>query len=349
MKKFLLPSFLIALLTFQNCSKQDDLAYVDRADIISQSTADPSDYLCGTPTVVELVAGQHIYSGQVVIGNDADSLYVIYSADVDWSISEIHVYAGDPLLAPTNPSGVPVPGAFTHVIEFDIPVKNYVVSFPLADFTSECYAIFAHASVSNGVSNETAWSNNVGTNFVEGDASSAWSNGTSFADLTGTKRWGGYTEYCTQTCIDDPVDPEPSCFNEETAWSYGNSFEDLTGTNRWGWYSSHTLGATEEYLIYAGQHIECGVLTITDDGQTLYVTAQMTNDAYANYLHLYVGSEQEMVSLFNNSGTPVPGHFPIHMDQPESYAFSYSVPLAELTYIDEIIVAAHFEAMVPCP
>lgn len=350
MKSYILLLICLTTLFFSlSCSKVDPLATEPSTEILATSSFTSEDFFCGNHVVVELVAGKHILGGNVVIGNDEDSLYVIYSAADGWSINEIHVYAGDPYSVPTNQPGTPIPGQFTHVIEFDDPVMNYVVSFSLTDFSSECIGVFAHASITNGSSNETAWSNNVGTNFVEGDASTAWSNGTSFGNLTGTNRWGGYTEYCIQECVDNPVDPEPDCYSEETAWSFGESFEDLTGTSRWGWYSIHDLGESEEYMIYAGQHIECGILSISDDGTDLFVTVQMTNNAYANYWHLFIGDETGLEDLCNNSGAPKIGQFPIHIDQPDSYSFSYSIPLSNIEFTDHVVVAAHFEAMVPCP
>lgn len=85
-----------------------------------------------------------------------------------------------------------------------------------------------------------------------------------------------------------------------------------------------------ETVLYAGQTIDAGTLTVTNDANNLYVTYNLKNDWYLKEVHLYVGDCGEIP--VNKKGNPVLGHFPYVMSFTYPYPTSYSetIPLDEL-------------------
>lgn len=339
----LFMAYLFVSSLFMSCEKEEINPDLEKDPELTLATAETSP--CGDPVTVELIAGKLMLSGTLTISNDASNMYVTYSSDSDWEINEVHLYVGDPMDVPLNPAGTPVPGLFPYSQSFSPAVSSYTFEIPLSELVVDCPAIFAHASVSGPSGTETAWSNNVGTSFVAGDASTGWTNGTSFNDLTGTKRWGGYTEYCIQTCEDEE---EPDCYNEETAWSYGTSFGDITGTNRWGWVSLYEAGTEQSYMIYAGQTIPVGAVEVSQDASNLVLEINFNESAYFEKIHLYAGNEAGFMSVTNASGTPIPGHFPYSYDCAGCTSYTLYVPNSALEYDDIIWIALHFESFVAC-
>lgn len=133
----------------------------------------------------ELLGGQTIPVGNLIVTNDADNLYITYDGNNGWKFATVQLYVGELSGLPTNRQNTPVPGSFPlknessnlrETVEFVIPLS----SLP------PCYIIAAHGEAnltnSDGVSIQTETS---------------WSFGTQFPN---TNRWGWYSPYCTQVC-----------------------------------------------------------------------------------------------------------------------------------------------------
>lgn len=129
------------------------------------------------PVYYDLFAGQTILVGQLMVTNDEEYLYVTYQASEGQLFTETHLYVGTLEGLPVNKKGTPVPGHFPYKSTDEFGVSEVTFTIPLADL-EDCYIIAAHAAME---SEETAWS-----------------FGTEFA----SSRWGWYSEYCTQYCIE---------------------------------------------------------------------------------------------------------------------------------------------------
>ena len=87
----------------------------------------------GDPYVTDLLAGKFEDVGDVKVWNDGDNLYITYEiSDLDWIITETHLYVGKNV-APTT-----APGQFPYDDEDATSVSDTVVTYtiPLADIDS---------------------------------------------------------------------------------------------------------------------------------------------------------------------------------------------------------------------
>jgi hypothetical protein len=128
------------------------------------------------PVSFDIFAGQTMLAGQLVVTNDDENLYVTYMALAGESFEETHLYVGTLAGMPVNKQKTPVIGHFPYSTNHEPAVTEVTYTIPLNNLP-DCYIIAAHSAMTNG---ETAWS--YGTQFP------------------GTKRWGWYSEYCTQYC-----------------------------------------------------------------------------------------------------------------------------------------------------
>lgn len=96
---------------------------------------------------------------------------------------------------------------------------------------------------------------------------------------------------------------------------------------------------TTSVSLIAGQSIDAGNVTVTNDANFIYVTYNTSNGYVLTQTHLYVGS----CSLIpvNRSGNPTPGHFPYNTVQENSTTFTYQVPISALPAGTCGCIAAH--------
>jgi len=126
---------------------------------------------CGGIKTVNLYAGQNILMGTVTYANDATNLYVTYTTNPDWYMSDIHLYIGSLASAPLSGGGTPSPGKFPIKTTFTASTlaqeANYTI--PLSSFNTTNFIIAAHSSVlrvdidGDVIAKETAWA--TGTRF----------------------------------------------------------------------------------------------------------------------------------------------------------------------------------------
>jgi len=88
--------------------------------------------VCGDEKVVELIAGQHIDSGDVTVWNDEGNLYVKYMTEDGWEMTEAHLSVECSIeeIPQTQPNkkgkggGNPIPGQFEFRVEYDPAVTE---------------------------------------------------------------------------------------------------------------------------------------------------------------------------------------------------------------------------------
>lgn len=192
MKKVLL---LLSFSLFFSCSndelkEENPKSKLDRPVIKTTTEANTSARLGSSYLVQPIFAGQNIDAGYVEISNDGINFEVEYFATGDWKFSELHLYVGDLLEAPTTGSGNPIPGRFDHKVTFATPVKSYsfVISISSITVTNGCVIVAAHSKMkkynsSGGViQQETGWAGQV--------------------PFSGAN-WAKYSNYCLSTSVGD--------------------------------------------------------------------------------------------------------------------------------------------------
>lgn len=85
--------------------------------------------------------------------------------------------------------------------------------------------------------------------------------------------------------------------------------------------------ATEVTLV-AGQSINSGTVTVSNDADYIYVTYSTSNGWLLTQTHLYVG-ECGLIPT-NNPGNPLPGQFPYKSTHNYITSYTYQVPITAL-------------------
>lgn len=158
---------------------------------------------CGGITTIDLLAGQNILMGTLSYANDAENLYVTYSTNPDWYMSEIHLYVGPLALAPKSGGGTPSPGRFPIKTTFTASSLSQDVTYtiPLSSLYSGTFIIAAHASVLRVD--------------IDGDVvakETAWASGTRFQS---NKNWATYINAALGYCGGGPADATKGSNNAE--------------------------------------------------------------------------------------------------------------------------------------
>jgi hypothetical protein len=98
----------------------------------------------------DLIAGQNLDVGDVVVWNDADNLYVKYEIQLQgWCLTETHLALGFlPGDIPQTKKGSPIPGQFEHSEEHDC-ITEYTYEIPLEEWGCNNLVVAAHAVVKN--------------------------------------------------------------------------------------------------------------------------------------------------------------------------------------------------------
>jgi len=138
------------------------------------------------------------------------------------------------------------------------------------------------------------------------------------------------------------IDGNGNVVQSETAWSNG---DQINNGGSWAMYSEYCLTdccvyEVVDYDYFAGQNINVGNLSVTNDDQNLYVTFNFTGNWYTQQTHLYVGPASGMP--INNANIPIPGQFPYATTHnPMTQSYTYTIPLANLDPC--YVIAAHSE------
>lgn len=119
--------------------------------------------LFATPVLaVDLIAGQNMDVGDVIVNNTGINLQVTYQTTGGWALSETHLaVACDKNGIPLNRNGHPIIGHFPYSTDHDPFVTSFTYIIPLTDLPSDCNSpadtivIAAHAVVFNSFDLQT--------------------------------------------------------------------------------------------------------------------------------------------------------------------------------------------------
>lgn len=141
------------------------------------------------------------------------------------------------------------------------------------------------------------------------------------------------------------LDGNGEVVQSETGWADG---DDITSGGSWATrfdYCKQSCCENEvqTYVLYGGQTIEVGEISVINDNDFVYVTYTTTGCWEIDETHLYVGDPAGIP--VNRSNTPIPGQFPYSSTHPDgTTSYTYAVPLAGLPAC--YAIAAH--ASVSC-
>lgn len=89
--------------------------------------------------------------------------------------------------------------------------------------------------------------------------------------------------------------------------------------------NSSTTGCEEVFTLFAGQHIEAGTITVSNDDTNIYVTYETTGGWVLNETHLYVGDPAGIPT--NGAGNPTIGLFPYNDTHNGVTSYTVTVPI----------------------
>lgn len=245
MKSIKFTSYLLtitlSLFVFASCDNDQAASDLKSSKAVPSKVSVAPDEYCGESKVVDLLAGQYIVSGSVIVGNDEENLYVTYTTTDGWLLKHVHLYVGDCAGIPLNNGGNPQIGQFPVNVAQDPYSTSATFSFPLSSL-NECVCIAAHAEVVKLDGNGT---------IIAGET--AWGDG----DDIGGGSWATKFGYCVQECDDTEIEEEEPCYEEDTAWAAGQRY--VTKGN-WATYTAFVPGTVN---IYAGQTKLAGTATLS--------------------------------------------------------------------------------------
>ena len=220
----------------------------------------------------ELIGGQTIDVGDVLIANTEDFLYItIHVKDGFQAVEEnVKIWLGDEeSFFSKRPVSGKFPYKFTVTQGLDLKLEIPLAELGLTCDSDPIYAVIhVDAVVDNGVVDENGE--------AVYDEETAYSDGNS----GGGKAWWFYSIYTPACCGDNPqVDPPTTC-GEETAWG-GDTPLNVGTAGAW-WYYFDVNGEITQN-IYAGQYTLIG--TVTYDGETV------TIDLYDNATLIDIADE----------------------------------------------------------
>lgn len=140
---------------FTNTARAEGYTSLTKVTDVSSWTVDVICEPEGCQT--DLIAGQNWDSpaGVVTVYDDGEYLYVNFVTTDGWSLGETHLYVGTESPKKSAPGKFPYKGQTEYII-------------PLSDFDSETLYIAAHAVVSRGGQQETAWADSYGIEIPRG-------------------------------------------------------------------------------------------------------------------------------------------------------------------------------------
>ena len=278
----------------------------------------------------DLIAGQTINVGDMMVSNDDEFLYVTYQTEGGWMLKEIHLFVGPLEFFPVNKKKIPVPGHF--------PIKEYysppeeLVTFAIAlSEIPECPLIAAHAVVVKDDMEETAWG--FGTSFDD------------FFPNVKVNRWGWVIDdYCIEECEEELIlavkswllEPyacdEGTCYNSFWAVSSGESISST------GWCSIlgiNYLNIGDIYALNSYLGPQIGNISVSDstatDGSYYLIIKVNLNEGSTLTLtksYLYVGSRDGFDS-YHQGDCPSYWMWPFSVEE-QSNSHTFIIPYNEI-------------------
>ncbi|MDL2208108.1 hypothetical protein LJB97_00630 [Parabacteroides sp. OttesenSCG-928-O15] len=262
---------------FNSC---DNALTEEKANEVILTKADAPEFgYCGEPYVTSFIAGKKNNVGTVTVGNDKENLYVTYTLDASWNLSDTKLFVGDDAALPTNGNN-PKLGHFPYKTTHSPAVNTFTYAIPLEEL-SACVTVAAQAEVVS----------------LEGKTEGAWGEGVIIGNSGAMK-----FEYCVQECIEVPA--EPIDYQKESAWSAGDRY---TEKGNWATYTAYA-GEELTVPVFAGQTIEAGSVTFSEVvNGNITITITLTGGWELNV------DKKETVKIQGYdvapSGNPAPGQF----------------------------------------
>jgi hypothetical protein len=147
MKKsyYLIVLVLILGLALSGCSLLSNVGQVPSTE--QSGIIYSMEHTEGDPYVTDLLAGQTLDVGDVLVWNDGGYLYVKYIVDAEyWCLTETHLHVATSLEGIPQKKGNPPPGQFDYKSEHDC-VTDYTYKIPLTWDVDTQLFIAAHAVV----------------------------------------------------------------------------------------------------------------------------------------------------------------------------------------------------------
>lgn len=94
-----------------------------------------------------------------------------------------------------------------------------------------------------------------------------------------------------------------------------------------------------EVLLIAGQTMNAGSISVSNDAAFIYVTYTTTNGWVLTQTHLYVG-DCALIPV-NNPGNPIPGQFPYAGTHSNITSYTYTIPISKIPSGGCGCIAAH--------
>ena len=294
-KRMFLLSALVLMVAggiFWSC-QQNNVVPNPEGLTLKSATIAPPNYLswCAAPSAFQLIAGQTINAGNLLVSNDGSYLRVEYVAKTGFNLGTVHLWVGtDPTKVPKNKQGIPVPGQFPYKGD---AATGYVFYLPLPtgfDCKTTTLYIYAHAEVNYMVAGITK-------------TETAWSEGTTF----GTSRWGWYSSY-KPCCATTVVSTGLTC----TAWQTETAYGGINaGQGAAWWYYYDGVG---NQTIWAGQNINIGTVELLNQ----HIIISLTNGWELNPESL---NETAGVVTVNNEPVKIQGYTSLPSKRPASGLF----------------------------
>jgi hypothetical protein len=257
-----------------------------------------------TPSECDLIAGKHIYTGQVLYSNDEENMYVEYITTDGWGLNELHLYVGSFDGLPTNKPGVPIPGHFPYKKGHLGGLTSYTFTIPLTELDANsngCYTVVAHAVVYKSENSckcnkrETAWAK------------------CEFKPMITLKTWIKKADGNTFWAVSD-----------------GESFTDagwcrIMGTNVFE-------GSEATYNLLSYSYTDPGMISVTRMENTIKVEVKAVEGLELYKTYLYMGSEKGFDNYFDpdySADCPKYWTFPYQIVNDYAMSHVFEIPYTE--------------------
>jgi hypothetical protein len=136
-----------------------------------------------------------------------------------------------------------------------------------------------------------------------------------------------------------------------------NETTGTPGTSNPVEFTTDTCGTTS-WDLTAGQTIDVGTVTVSNDANNLYVTYTLDDPDYVNAcfgtLHLWVGNDLSLMPA-TPQGSPIPGQFPYHFTATGLKTYTFQIPFSALNLTNateacgtKLYVVTHAEVDLDC-
>ncbi len=143
---------------------------------------------------------------------------------------------------------------------------------------------------------------------------------------------------CKKTELSPPLPLEQAAAPSQKTGTYATNVSPEEKTI----FSGRTYGdpcVPTTVMLVAGQTIDAGTVTVSNDTNYIYVTYTTANGWVLTQTHLYVG-DCALIPV-NNPGNPMPGQFPYTGTHNNLTTYTYQIPISRIPLEGCGCIAAH--------